>query len=132
LFQQPNPAGNAIKMAYLCHSGTKRIEPGSIVLFYRSRDERAITSIGVVESYDTLTEAAEIVSRVKRRTVYSMEQIGEMAAKPTRVMLFRLVRHLDNPLPQSWLEQNGVLNGAPQSITKISDDRFERILAHGH
>jgi hypothetical protein len=131
LFQQPNPAGNAIKMAYLCHSGTKHIEPGSIVLFYRSRDERAITSIGVVESYDTLSEAAAIVARVKRRTVYSMEDIGRMATKPTRVMLFRLVRHLENSLTQSWLEQAGVLNGAPQSITKISDDRFEKILAHG-
>ncbi|BAP87353.1 putative uncharacterized protein [Burkholderiales bacterium GJ-E10] len=131
LFQQPNPAGNAIKMAYLCHAQTKHIEPGSIVLFYRSRDERAITSIGVVESYDTLSEAADIVARVKRRTVYSMEEIGKMAAKSTRVMLFRLVRHLENPLPQSWLEKGGVLNGAPQSIMKISDDRFECILAHG-
>lgn len=131
LFQHPNPAGNAIKMAYLCHAQTKHIESGSIVLFYRSGDERAITSIGVVESYDTLSEAAAIVARVKRRTVYSMDDIGNMATKPTRVMLFRLIRHLENPLPQSWLEQAGVLNGAPQSITKFSDDRFEYILANG-
>lgn len=131
LFQHPNPAGNAIKMAYLCHAQTKHIESGSIVLFYRSGDERAITSIGVVESYDTLSEAAAIVARVKRRTVYSMDDIGNMATKPTRVMLFRLICHLENPLPQSWLEQAGVLNGAPQSITKISDDRFEYIITNG-
>ena len=131
LFQHPNSAGNAIKMAYLCHAQTKLIESGSVVLFYRSGDERAITGIGVVETYDTLSEAAAIVARVKRRTVYSMDDIGKMASKPTRVMLFRLIRHLENPLPQSWLEQAGVLNGAPQSITKISDDRFEFILTHG-
>lgn len=131
LFGPPNTAGNAIKMAYLCHAQTKTIAPGDVVLFFRSGDERAITSIGVVESYETLGDAAEIVAKVKRRTVYSMADIDLMAKKPTRVMLFRLVRHLTNPLSQAWLEQVGVLKGPPQSITKIANDKFETILAHG-
>lgn len=131
LFQQPNTAGNAIKLAYLCHAQTQHIESGSIVLFYRSRDERALTSIGVVERYETLLDAATIVSKVKRRTVYSMDEISKMATKPTRVMLFRLLRHFENPLSQAWLEQSGVLRGAPQSITQISHEKFEQILAHG-
>lgn len=131
LFRPPNTAGNAIKMAYLCHAQTKNINPGDVVLFYRSTDERAITTIGVVESYETLEDADEIVAKVKRRTVYSMTDINLMAQKPTRVMLFRLVRHLTNPLSQLWLEQANVLNGPPQSITKIEHERFEKILAHG-
>lgn len=131
LFRPPNTAGNAIKMAYLCHAQTKNINPGDIVLFYRSTDERAITTIGVVESYETLDDASEIVAKVKRRTVYSMTDINLMAQKPTRVMLFRLVRHLTNPLSQSWLEQAHVLNGPPQSITRIEHERFEEILTHG-
>lgn len=131
LFRPPNTAGNAIKMAYLCHAQTQRISPGSLVLFYRSRDERALTSVGVVESYETLRDAADIVALVKRRTVYSMDDIEKMAKKPTRVMLFRLVRHLVNPLSQAWLENEHVLCGPPQSITHISNDKFEKILAHG-
>ena len=131
LFRPPNTAGNAIKMAYLCHAQTKMINPGDLVLFFRSGDERAITTIGVVESYETTEDAAEIVARVKRRTVYSMGDINLMATKPTRVMLFRLVRHLTNPLSQMWLEQERVLKGPPQSITKISHDKFETIFAHG-
>lgn len=131
LFRPPNTAGNAIKMAYLCHAQTQRISPGSLVLFYRSRDERALTSIGVVESYETLEDAADIVALVKRRTVYSMDDIQRMAEKPTRVMLFRLVRHLANPLSQTWLEHEHVLRGPPQSITHISNEKFEKILAHG-
>ncbi|HUW36180.1 MAG TPA: GNAT family N-acetyltransferase [Rhodocyclaceae bacterium] len=131
LFRLSNTAGNAIKMAYLCHAQTKTINPGDVVLFFRSGDERAITSIGVVESYETLDDAAEIVARVKRRTVYSMADIDFMAEKPTRVMLFRLVRHLTNPLTQVWLEREQVLKGPPQSITKIANDKFETILAHG-
>src|SRR3970282_570666 len=100
LFRPPNTAGNAIKMAYLCHAQTRIISPGDIVLFYRSGDERAITTIGVAESYETLADASEIVAKVKRRTVYSMADINLMAQEPTRVMLFRLVRHLTNSLSQ--------------------------------
>lgn len=130
IFSSQSSVGNAIKMAYLCHAPTKKIRPGDIVLFYRSGDEQAITSIGIVESYETLSVAEDIVSRVKRRTVYSMPEIKLMAEKPTRVMLFRLVKHLSTPLPQEWLERQGVLKGAPQSITKISHQSFERVLSH--
>lgn len=128
LFRPSTATGNAIKLAYLCHSQTKQMNPGDVVLFYRSQDERTITSIGVVENYVTLKEADDIASRVKRRTVYSMKEIEEMAIKPTRVMLFRLVRHLKNPMSQSLLERTGILKGPPQSIMKISHDAFERIL----
>lgn len=129
LFHSHNTAGNAIKMAYLCHAQTKTIRQGDIVLFYRSGDDRALTSIGVVESYDTLDNAEDIIARVKRRTVYSMGEIQQMARKPTRVMLFRLVRHLESPLTQNWLEHAGVLRGAPQSITRITHEKYETILS---
>lgn len=131
LFRTPNTAGNAIKMAYLCHAQTKKINPGDIVLFFRSGDERALTTIGIAESYETIEDAAAIVARVKRRTVYSMDDIEQMAIKPTRVMLFRLVRHLSNPLSQTWLEREDVLQGPAQSITNISHENFEKILTNG-
>ncbi len=119
--------GNAIKLAYLCHAQTRQMNPGDVVLFYRSQDERAITSIGVVENYVTLNETDAIVSRVKRRTVYSMEEIERMVTKPTRVMLFRLVRHLNHPIPQGLLEREQILKGRPQSIVRIQHAAFERI-----
>lgn len=127
LFESSITVGNAIKLAYLCHAQIKQINPGDIVLFYRSKDERAITSIGVVEVYETLKDPGIIASRVKRRTVYSMQEIEAMSNKPTKVMLFRLVRHLKQPLSKRWLERNYIFNGAPQSISQISHDSFERI-----
>ena len=126
-----NPAGNAIKMAYLCHAQTKEIKPGDVILFYRSGDVRAITSIGVAETYETLSDADEIAARVKRRTVYSMPEIQEIAKKPTRVLLFRLIKHLSKPLSQEWLGLHHILNGAPQSIVRIDNNSFERILSDG-
>ena len=129
LFAPENFVGNAIKLAYLCHAQTKQINPGDVVLFYRSQDEKAITSIGVVENYDTLQDVEAIARYVKRRTVYSMDEITEMAKKTTRVMLFRVIKHLKTPLRQDYLKKNNILQFAPQSITKIPHDTFERIMA---
>jgi len=127
LFKPSNTAGNAIKLAYLCHAQTKLINPGDILLFYRSGDEHAITSVGVAEQYTTLDDPDDIAALVKRRTVYSMTEISRIAQKPTRVLLFRLVRHLDSPRGQAWLEANRILNGAPQSITKIKHEAFQQL-----
>ena len=131
MFPVENYAGNAIKMAYLSHAQTNSIEPGSVLLFYRSGDDQALTSIGIVESYEQLSDAGEIISKVKRRTVYTLSDIQKMAVKPTRVLLFRFVRHLARPIPCAELIQHRVLNGRPQSLTSISHDAFQSAIAIG-
>jgi GNAT superfamily N-acetyltransferase len=131
LFKPSNTAGNAIKLAYLCHSPIKKIAAGDIVLFYRSSDLQAITSVGVVEEYKALSDAAEIAQLVSRRTVYSMTEIQQLALKPTKVMLFRLINHFHRPVLHDWLVVNGLINGNIQSITSIKHAVFERIIEHG-
>lgn len=130
LFRPSNTAGNAIKMAYLCHSQTKGIKPGDVVLFYRSGDERAITSLGIVEDYQTLSDAAEIARLVSRRTVYSMQDIEHMASKPSKVMLFRLVRHFNSPPSHDWLLDNQIVKGNFQSIRALGADAYTRIMEY--
>lgn len=131
LFPLTSDVGNAIKLAYMCHSQRKLINPGDIVLIYRSEDDKCLTSIGIVESYETIEDADTIARRVNRRTVYSMDEITEKARKPTRVMLFRLAGHLRTPLSRDWLVDHGVLKDRPQSITKITDEAFEMVLENG-
>ena len=131
-FQRPsNTAGNAIKLAYLCHAQVNAINPGDVVLFYRSGDHRKVTSIGVVEQYDTLSDPSVIASRVSRRTVYSMDEIAILARRPTKVMLFRLVRHLSTPVSHDWLRDHGVVSGNIQSIRTIGQHEFEAVIAAG-
>jgi hypothetical protein len=120
--------GNAIKLAYLCHTPSKQPHPGDLVLFYRSHDMRAVTTIGVVESYNWSTSAADIARIVSRRTVYNNRQIEEMAQVETKVMLFRLIRHFDNPVSLPDLRRLRVVTGNIQSIRHISDESFSRIL----
>lgn len=128
LFPSGGNIGNAIKLAYLCHAATKEIRVGDLLLFYRSGDEQCVTSLGVVERFEVLDDAARIASLVRRRTVYSIKQIEEMAVEPTKVVLFRLVEHLPNPVSFQRLQDDGVVTGNIQSITKISDVAFSTVL----
>jgi hypothetical protein len=88
----------------------------------------SVTTIGVVERYETHTDATKIMQLVSRRTVYSQSEIESMADKPVRVMLFRLVGHFKTPILRASLIHDANVAGKFMSITKISDDSFSRIL----
>lgn len=120
--------GNAIKLAYLCHTPNRRPRPGDVVVFYRSHDARAVTTLGVVERYQRSQSADEIARIVSRRTVYTQQQIEQMACTETTVMLFRLIRHFENPVNFEDLRGLGIVAGPIQSIIGISDESFSRIL----
>lgn len=123
-------AGNAIKQAYLCKAPTNQVKPGDIVLFYRTGDEKAVTTLGIVERYEVHDNATNIMQIVSRRTVYSQKDIETMARTPTKVMLFRLASHFLSSITYQALTQERIVSGPIQSITKISDDSFSRILRH--
>lgn len=123
-----NSAGNAIKMAYLCHSKLRAISPGDIVLFYRSEDLQSVTSIGVVEAHQMTNDAERIIRLVKRRTVYSFDQIEEMANKQTKVLLFRLIGHVPSPVTYQWMKESGTVAGFIQSIRQITDGQYAEII----
>lgn len=125
--------GNAIKLAYLSNSLSKLPRPGDVVLFYRSHDEKAITTLGVIERYEVMGDVDEIARLVSRRTVYSDTKIAEMSSKnprgETKVMLFRLIRHFGTPVTYQQLRMPlRVVHGPVQSITHIPDESFSRIL----
>jgi GNAT superfamily N-acetyltransferase len=130
LFSGNSVAGNAIKQAYLCKAPTNQVKPGDIVLFYRTGDEKAVTTLGIVERYEVHDNATNIMQIVSRRTVYSQRDIETMARTPTKVMLFRLASHFHSSISYQALTQEGIVSGPIQSITKISNDSFSRILKH--
>jgi GNAT superfamily N-acetyltransferase len=131
LFKESSNIGNAIKLAYLCHAQTNSISPGDILLFYRTVDEKAVTTICVVDKFRVVQDAAEIASMVSRRTAYSQEQIEVMAARQTKVILFRLVEHLARPVDQYKLERGCGIRGPIQSIRRVTDGQFSNILIAG-
>ena len=87
-----------------------------------------MTSVGIVERYELHQGAANIMQLVSRRTVYSYREIEAMADTPTKVMLFRLAIHLVTPVKYLNLKNEGIVSGPIQSITKISDDSYFKLL----
>ncbi|MDR2253405.1 MAG: GNAT family N-acetyltransferase [Bifidobacteriaceae bacterium] len=114
--------GNALRKAYVCQSGSRRLARGSTVVFYRSKDERAVTVVGVVEDTKVCPDPNEIFAFVSRRTVYSLNDLTGMAARGTRpllAILFRQDRLIDPAWSFKTLQEHGVIRAAPQSIAKV-------------
>ena len=102
--------GNTIKKAYLSHSRIKKMRPGDLILFYRSKDLHAITSIGVIEMvYSGLNDSDQILRIVGKRTVFSREEIDALVKDPVSVILFRHHFHLNRSINLEELTRSGIL-----------------------
>lgn len=123
--------GNTIKKAYICHSKARAMQPGDIIIFYVSR-RSILTSVGIVETVERdIIEPDAILKMVGKRTVYSKQEIEEIAKKPTTVILFRHHFHLRNTLTLNQLRRWEILSTAPQSITKINNHKYQTIKTRG-
>lgn len=122
------PEGNSIKKVYITHAKIRKIRPGDLILFYRSDDTKGITSVGVVEAfYPNLNSVDEISRLVTRRTVYSQTEIEKMP-KPLSVILFTHHFHFTRPVLLKALLDNGIMNGPPQGISEVTDEKYSWIL----
>ena len=118
--------GNTIKKAYISHSKIRQIKPGDLVIFYRSKDMKMLTSLGVVDDvYLDVENTEEIIKIVSKRTVYSREDLEGMK-KPVMIILFRHHFHLTKPLELSDLDMR-----PPQSITEIPHEKYIKIRDKG-
>lgn len=124
--------GNTIKKAYLSHSKITKMRKGDIILFYRSKDRKELTSLGIIERiYSNLTDPNKIFRLVARRTVYPLIEIKQIAKKPTLVILFQHHFHLQRPVKFKDLKLANVLKGAPQTISEISHEKYLKIKEMG-
>jgi len=122
LFRNSRPCGNSIKKAYLCNATTNKLRPGDNLLIYRSHDISGITAIGVIEGTLRSSDPNEIARYVGTRTVYPYNEIVRMCKKSTLAVKFRYANKFDKPIKLKELKNNGVLKGAPQSISKLPDE----------
>ena len=122
------PEGNSIKKVYITHANIRKIRPGDLILFYRSDDTKGITSVGVVESFHPGLENINEISRlVTRRTVYSQAEVEAMK-KPLSVILFTHHFHIPRPVLHKAMLENGIIEGPPQVISEVTDEKYTWIL----
>ena len=128
---EPNTTseGNSIKKAYICNSNSHKLNIGDVVLFYRSQDIKALTTLGTVESihYD-LTNAEQIAKLIAKRTVFSIEEIKEKCHSKVTVILFNQNFNLKHNYKYTDLKNKQIVNGYIQGITEISDEKYKEII----
>jgi hypothetical protein len=125
-----SPEGNTIKKAYICNAVTRQIEPGDVLLFYRSHDVSAITDIGIAEKVIRSNDPLEVASIVSNRTVYSFHEIEEIARGDALVIIFRHIGKLNTVVNLSTLASMGI-KGSPQSIRSIPNVIYTAIKEAG-
>lgn len=75
-----NTSANAIKKAFISNTSIKKIKPGDILLFYASKDKKAITTLGVVETtWNRFKSKEEIYNIVRKRTAYNKNELYQVA-----------------------------------------------------
>ncbi len=121
------PCGNSIRKAYLCHSQIKKLCVGDNILFYRSHDLSALTAVGVVEDTLCSTDADSLARYVGVLTVYRYDEIQSLCNKPVLAIKFRFVKELDDLVTLKELRDNHVIQGQPQSISKVPKEKIEWI-----
>ncbi len=125
--------GNAIRKAYLSNSTTRRIDPGDLLLFYRSVDHQEVTSLGICEQVEYgLTDPDEVSRIVGKRSVFSEREVEELATSPTTVLLFSWHFDLPNPISYERLRENDVLAGPPQVMQKLDEQGYRYIQEQGN
>jgi len=124
--------GNSIKKAYLSNANIRKIERSDILLFYRSRDHQEITSLGVCErvEYD-VTDPEEIREIVGRLSVFTDQEIEEIAGSPTVVIRFKWHFDLSDPIHYQLLREEDILKGGPQAIQELTETDYKFIRRRG-
>lgn len=121
--------GNSIKKAYICNSNSHKVNVGDIILFYRSQDIKAITTIGTVESiYYNLRDAEQIAKIIAKRTVFSIEEIKEKCKSDVIVILFNQNFNLKQNYKYKDLKTKKIVNGYIQGITEIPNEKYKEII----
>lgn len=126
---EPKAHGNAIRKAYLCRSQTKEIPAGATLLFYRSqggvKGDGAVVAVGVAEKSHKSSDPLQTIELSFKRTVYSQSDVADlhMDGKGVLTILFRHDRFIDAPWPLVLLQAHSVLLGAPQSVTRVRNQK---------
>lgn len=130
LFNPNEAVNNGILKAYICNSKITQIKEGDLVLFYRSRDWQAVTTLGIVELVVRSNDPEEVASMVGKRTVYTIDNIREMCKNETLILLFRQIQHINSGLSYKKLKDKKIINNHLETITRIADDGFKLIMTN--
>jgi GNAT superfamily N-acetyltransferase len=127
----------AIRKVYVCKAQMKKIEPGSRLYFYLTQSadisgSRSFTGVGIVENFLEVSSLSELQRITAKRSVYRLSELEEIFNKQgkTKVLNFIFSGVCSPMLGFSKLKELNILNGAPQSIMKLSSNAVQQLIAN--
>jgi hypothetical protein len=78
-----------------------------------------------------VNDVDEISRITRKRTVFDQNELEKLSQKPLNIILFKHNLTFNTELSLSKLKELGVLNGVPQSISEIPDDRYQILKQEG-
>jgi hypothetical protein len=112
---------------------SRKIRPGDVLLFYRSWDNKELTSVCTVKDiFHKIEKYEEIIKIVGKRSVYTKNDLFYILNQgPATVIIFFLHFELKRYINLHNLQEVGVVRRAPQSVMEISDGGYRQILKMG-
>lgn len=127
--------GFSIQKAYICNTPLHTMQNGDIVMFYRTEDSKAILTLGVIEKvYYDIDDADSIYKIIKRRTVYSIDEIKEKCKNGNKpvVILFKHNLNFEKEVTYSFLKENKIINGSIITIRHVKEDDLYKKIIRGN
>lgn len=140
-FQEAEPHRNALGKVYISHSYERGLQPGDVILFYRTggKYHSVVSTIGIVENVHHPATLEELAALCRKKTFFKMEDLKAFWTRypgnrpfvveflyayslPKRLTLARLIE----------MEVIPDIFSAPRGFSKISLDKLRAILRDSH
>lgn len=120
---------NGMKKVYISHAVIKGLKKGDLVFFYRSRDQKEIRTMGIVESAMRSTDLEEVIKFSAKRTVYNRRELEKFLKDGKEVLCFKFIvgKYFEDELTYDNLKKEGIIKGPPQSIQELDLTSYEKI-----
>jgi len=137
-FVENEPHRNAISKVYISRSIERDLEPGDIIVFYRTGGyyKGVVTTIGIVESViDKIRNEDEFIKLCRKRSVFTNKELSIQWNRNRRnrpfIVNFLYVYSFPKRTNLRRLIEIGVIpsiNDVPRGFTQISIDNIRNIL----
>jgi predicted nucleic acid-binding protein len=140
-FLKKTPYKYALQKVYISFSPERNIQPGDIILFYRTGANQSpkkytsvLTTIGIVdEMLAEFSSKNEFLRHCQNRSVFTKEELDSFWNKNRHrliVLKFIFVKRLENKPILDFLWENGIIEQGkgPRPFTRISDNQFNLIM----
>ena len=126
--------GNTIIKAYISNAKIKKLNKGDLLLFYSSKEIKAIEPIGILEKCEIVDNIEELWNLVKKKTVFTRNQLQEMLHKKTslHVIIFILVTYMEKEVNLTRIKTVDSLKNKIQTITHLKHADYKELKDEGY